>query len=77
MCHSCLHVSQRARHNCLAAHRLTILDESAQHAGHAAMRAVAGKAGSSGETHFKVEVVSADFEGMTQVKRQRWVYKVG
>lgn len=56
---------------------LTIIDESAQHAGHAAMMvAKPGKAGGPGETHFKVEVVSEAFEGLTQVKRQRMVYQV-
>ncbi|KAG2436078.1 hypothetical protein HYH02_011589 [Chlamydomonas schloesseri] len=56
---------------------LTILDESAQHAGHAAMMvAKPGKAGGPGETHFKVEIVSEAFEGLTQVKRQRMVYQL-
>ncbi|KAG2426286.1 hypothetical protein HXX76_013043 [Chlamydomonas incerta] len=56
---------------------LTIIDESAQHAGHAAMMvAKPGKAGGPGETHFKVELVSEAFEGLTQVKRQRMVYQL-
>ncbi|PNH10424.1 SufE-like protein, chloroplastic [Tetrabaena socialis] len=54
---------------------LTILDESSQHAGHAAMM-IHGKAGGTAETHFKVEVVAETFEGMTQVKRQRMIYKL-
>lgn len=53
-----------------------MVDDSASHAGDAAMRSAPGKAGSSGETHFKVEVVSPEFEGMSLVKRQRWVYQV-
>ncbi|KAG2490773.1 hypothetical protein HYH03_010923 [Edaphochlamys debaryana] len=54
--------------------RLSVLDESAQHAGHAhMMSAKPGKAG-AGETHFRVEVVSPAFEGLTQVKRQRMIY---
>ncbi len=50
-----------------------------EHAGHAAMRAAAasGKAGSSGETHFRVEVVAAVFAGQSLVQRQRQIYKVG
>lgn len=40
------------------------------------MMAAPGKAGSSGETHFSVEVVSPKFEGLTLVKRQRMVYQV-
>jgi stress-induced morphogen len=57
---------------------ISIWNDSAQHAGHAgAMAARHGKAGESGETHFRVEVVSDAFEGMTQVKRQRMIYKVG
>jgi hypothetical protein len=37
----------------------------------------AGKAGSSGETHFRVEVVSDAFTGQNLVQRQRTIYKVG
>ncbi len=63
---------------CLPFRRLSIEDNSAQHAGHAAMRAVAGKAGgSSGETHFRVEIVSDAFEGKTLVQRHRAVNQVG
>ena len=54
--------------------RLQVVDESSQHAGHAAMRD--GKAGSGGETHFKVTIVSEAFEGMTTVKRHRQIYQV-
>ncbi len=54
--------------------RLQVVDESSQHAGHAAMRD--GKAGSRGETHFKVTIVSEAFEGMTTVKRHRQIYQV-
>ena len=52
---------------------LTILDESSQHAGHAGSRMLASP---SGETHFKVIVVSSAFEGLNTVKRHRLVYKV-
>src|SRR5579871_5866024 len=47
--------------------RLSIVDESHKHAGHAGARA-------GGESHFRVEVVSAAFAGLTRVARQRLVY---
>jgi len=50
---------------------LEIEDQSARHAGHAgATRAD----GSRGETHFHVRLVSAAFEGLTRVERQRRVH---
>jgi BolA family transcriptional regulator, general stress-responsive regulator len=47
--------------------RLAIEDESARHHGHAGWR-------EGGETHFRVEIVSAAFEGQSRVTRQRQVY---
>lgn len=47
--------------------RLTIEDESAQHAGHAGARP-------EGESHFRVEIVSERFTGLSRVERQRLVY---
>ena len=47
--------------------RLAIEDESSRHHGHAGWR-------EGGETHFRVEIVSAAFEGKTRVARQRLVY---
>jgi len=47
--------------------RLTIVDESHRHAGHAGARP-------GGESHFRVEVVSTAFAGLTRVARQRLVY---
>ncbi len=47
--------------------RLHIEDESSRHRGHAGYR-------EGGESHFKVEIVSAAFEGKTRVARQRLVY---
>ena len=47
-------------------------DESSQHAGHAAMKGLP-----AGETHFKLSIISPDFEGLTTIKRHRLVYKVG
>ncbi|KAG1672052.1 hypothetical protein FOA52_008928 [Chlamydomonas sp. UWO 241] len=56
---------------------LSIVDESSKHSAHAAARsATPGKPGGSGETHFKVTVVSGAFDGMSQVKRQRWIYSL-
>lgn len=53
----------------LAPTRLVIEDESHRHAGHAGARP-------EGETHFRVEVVSAAFAGMSRVARQRKVYEL-
>jgi BolA protein len=49
--------------------RLDIHDDSERHRGHAGHR-------EGGETHFKVEIVSAEFEGKNRVARQRLVYEV-
>jgi len=50
---------------------LEVVDESAAHAGHAG--ATRGD-GSRGETHFQVRIVSAAFQGLSRVERQRRVY---
>ncbi len=50
---------------------LEIRDESARHTGHAG--ATRGD-GSQGETHFHVRLVSASFEGVPRVERQRRIY---
>lgn len=47
--------------------RLEIIDESHRHAGHAGAKP-------GGETHYRVEIVSAAFEGESRVARQRMVY---
>ena len=64
---------ERKLNEALQPKSLTILDESSQHAGHAGSRMLASP---SGETHFKVSVVSSAFEGLNTVKRHRLVYKV-
>ena len=51
----------------LSPRRLSVVDESHLHAGHA-------HAPESGESHFRVEVVSAAFAGLSRVARQRLVY---
>ena len=48
--------------------RLSIEDESSRHRGHAGYR-------EGGESHFRVEIVSARFEGKNRVARQRLVYE--
>ena len=47
--------------------RLEIMDESHRHAGHAGARP-------EGESHFRLTVVAAAFEGKSRVDRQRLVY---
>ena len=49
--------------------RLEIKDDSARHHGHAGARP-------EGESHFNVTVVSAKFEGMSRIERQRLVYRL-
>lgn len=48
--------------------KLDIVDNSAQHAGHA------GSKGLNGESHFSVTIVSDAFEGLKLVQRHRLVY---
>lgn len=47
--------------------RLSIVDDSHKHAGHAGARP-------GGESHFSVEIVSPAFAGKSRVERQRLVY---
>lgn len=58
----------------LAPERLEITDQSHLHAGHAHHGGVDGQPG--GETHFRVEIVSAAFEGQPRLARQRRVYEI-
>jgi len=51
----------------LAPERLEVIDDSHRHAGHAGWRP-------GGDTHFRVEIVAAAFEGQSRVERQRRVY---
>ena len=51
-----------------APQRLSIEDESSRHRGHAGYR-------EGGESHFRVEIVSAAFEGHNRIARQRLVYQ--
>lgn len=48
---------------------IDIVDESYKHRGHAGFKP-------EGETHFKVAMVSTQFEGKSRVERQRMVFDV-
>ena len=48
---------------------LAVVDESHLHAGHAGARP-------GGESHFRVEVVAAAFEGQSRLARQRRVHEI-
>lgn len=50
-----------------APQELAVTDESALHEGHAGHRP-------GGETHFAVRIVSAQFEGLSRVERQRRIH---
>jgi BolA protein len=49
--------------------RLAVHDESHRHAGHVGARP-------EGETHFRLEIVAAAFEGESRIARQRRVYRL-
>ena len=53
----------------LAPTHLVIIDESRRHAGHAGARP-------EGETHFRIEIVSEKFAGLSRIERQRLVHQV-
>ena len=53
----------------LAPVRLVVVDESHRHAGHAGARP-------EGETHFRVEICSTAFAGLSRIERQRLVHQV-
>lgn len=55
--------------NALNPQRLMVVDESARHEGHAGAR-------EGGETHFKVEIVSSAFQGLSRLERQRLVHRI-
>lgn len=48
---------------------LEVVDESHQHAGHAGARP-------GGESHFRVTVTAAAFDGMSRIERQRAVHRI-
>ncbi len=49
--------------------RLSVVDESHKHAGHAG-------AHPAGESHFYVEIVSGAFEGLSRIDRHKRVYEI-
>jgi len=49
-----------------APERLEVLDESYRHKGHAGARP-------GGETHFRVKITSAEFDGLTRIERHRLI----
>jgi len=49
--------------------RVQVIDESELHKGHAGHRP-------GGESHFRVEIVSAAFDGQSRIARQRRVYEI-
>jgi BolA protein len=51
----------------LSPHTLEVVDESHLHRGHAGARP-------EGESHFRVRIVAAAFEGKSRVARQRLVF---
>ena len=53
----------------LAPERLEIIDESHLHAGHAGAR-------EGGESHFRIDVVSAAFAGRARIARHRLVHDI-
>ena len=53
---------------CLAPTRLEVLDESADHLGHA------GQDGTGSGTHFRVRIASPQFAGLRMVEQHRLVY---
>jgi BolA protein len=62
-------IVERKLRSALSPTRLAIVDESAKHAGHAGSRP-------EGETHFRVEIVSAGFAGKSRIERHRIVAAV-
>lgn len=48
---------------------LNVKDESHKHEGHAGYRP-------GGQTHFRIELISSDFKGMSHIKKQRMIYHI-
>jgi BolA family transcriptional regulator, general stress-responsive regulator len=51
----------------LAPSHIAVVDQSAQHAGHAAARP-------EGESHFQLTILAEAFEGKSRIERQRMVF---
>ncbi|APH56433.1 BolA protein [Granulibacter bethesdensis] len=54
---------------------LDVQDDSARHAGHAGLRHQSRGPASTGETHFKVTLISETFHGISRVQRSRAVHE--
>lgn len=52
---------------------LEVIDESRKHAGHAHVVTRHGTAAASGETHFRIKVVSNAFTGKSRIERHRTI----
>jgi BolA protein len=52
----------------LAPEQIKVVDESVQHAGHAG-------ANPGGESHFRLEIISGRFTGLSRVARHRLIYQ--
>ena len=48
---------------------LKIIDESHKHIGHSGYK-------EGGESHFRLQVVSPEFKGMTRLEKQKKIYKL-
>ena len=57
---------ERKLTDALSPTRLDVIDDSGRHVGHAGHRP-------GGETHFRIEIVSAAFAGKSRVERHRMV----
>ena len=58
---------RRVLERALEPEKLEIVDESSLHAGHSGAR-------EGGETHYRVEVVSAEFRDKSRVSRERLIH---
>jgi BolA family transcriptional regulator, general stress-responsive regulator len=58
----------RRLNSALSPIRIALVDDSEKHRGH-------GGYNPAGESHFSLEIESADFAGKSRVERQRLVYK--
>ncbi|MCI0468059.1 MAG: BolA family transcriptional regulator [Beijerinckiaceae bacterium] len=57
----------------LAPAAIDVIDESQQHAGHAHAVTRPGTAAKTGETHFRIKIVSEAFRGKSRVERHRTI----
>lgn len=58
----------RRLNSALSPTRISLIDDSEKHRGH-------GGYNPSGESHFSLEIESAEFAGKSRVDRQRMIYK--